>query len=148
MVQEGSRFDNPESQRKLAQIMGISRNKESLKYYERSANQGDVQAQNDLGEIYVHGNIVPKDYKVALYWLRKAAQQGHSMAQNNLGNHYHNGFGVEVNIEEALHWYKLSADQGNPMAMRNIASIYSTIIKDQDTAIRYYEKSAKFVNNI
>ena len=139
-------IDNPESQRKLAQIMGISRNKESLKYYERSANQGDVQAQNDLGEIYVHGNIVPKDYKVALYWLRKAAQQGHSMAQNNLGNHYHNGFGVEVNIEEALHWYRLSADQGNPMAMRNIASIYSTIIKDQDTAIRYYEKSANLGN--
>ena len=139
-------IDNPESQRKIALIMVALGNKDGVEFYEKSANQGDAQAQNDLGELYGSDNIVSRDYKVSLYWIRKAAQQGHSTAQNNLGAHYQNGSGVEVNIKEALHWYGLSADQGNTNAMRNIASIYSTVIKDQYTAIEFYEKAANLGN--
>jgi len=139
-------LNNHQSLKEIAFIMTSKGNAKGLQYYEEAANQGNIGAQNELGEIYFHGSLVPQDYKVALYWIRKAAQSGHPMAQNNLGVSYQNGNGVEVDIEEALHWYKLSADQGNSLAMRNLGSIYSTFKKDYKAAISYYEKSADLGN--
>ncbi|WP_069471054.1 zinc ribbon domain-containing protein [Candidatus Marithrix sp. Canyon 246] len=44
------------------------------------ANQGDMQAQADLGDIYLN----KEHYTEAFKWYRKAAEQGHTLAQQNL----------------------------------------------------------------
>ena len=53
------------------------------------AEQGDAQAQFNLGEMYRTGEGVAQDYKEAAAWFRKAADQGDAQAQLNLGVMYY-----------------------------------------------------------
>ena len=55
------------------------------------AEQGDAEAQNNLGVMYANGNGVAQDDKQAAFWFRKAADQGEAMAQFNIGRMYFNG---------------------------------------------------------
>ena len=45
---------------------------EVVKWYRKSADQGDAVAQNILGIMYEKGNGVEKDYVEALKWYNKA----------------------------------------------------------------------------
>ena len=51
---------------------------------QRAAEQGDAEAQSNLGFMYVKGQGVPKDEAKAVHWYEKAAEQGHAKAQKNL----------------------------------------------------------------
>ena len=55
----------------------------------RLAEDGDAEAQNDLGVMYGNGEGVPQDYKEAVKWYRLAAEQGVAAAQYNLGGMYY-----------------------------------------------------------
>ena len=44
--------------------------------FRKAAEQGDAQAQNNLGLCYDNGDGVAKDSQQAVYWWRKAAEQG------------------------------------------------------------------------
>ena len=54
-----------------------------------------------MGQIYLNGLGVEKDYATALNWLRKAAGQNSSQAQNLLGFMFDNGLGVTADLAEA-----------------------------------------------
>ena len=58
------------------------------------ANQGNAEAQTNLGVMYVSGSEVSQDYAKAFEWYTKAANQGYAVAQSNLGVMYINGQGV------------------------------------------------------
>ena len=49
------------------------------------AEQGVAHAQNVLGEIYMYGEGIPKDFDEAAKWFRLAAEQHHRRAQFILG---------------------------------------------------------------
>ncbi len=49
------------------------------------AEQGNAEAQYNLGLMYAKGQGVPQDYAAAVNWWRKAAEQGYADAQNILG---------------------------------------------------------------
>ena len=49
------------------------------------AEQGDVDAQFNLGWCYYMGEGVPQDKVEAAKWYRKAAERGNVLAQCNLG---------------------------------------------------------------
>ena len=51
----------------------------------RLAEQGEVEAQNRLGDMYTYGPGVPRDTAEAVKWYRMAADQGDAKAQNSLG---------------------------------------------------------------
>jgi TPR repeat protein len=55
------------------------------------AEQGDANAQFNLGFMYDNGEGVPQDYAEAVRWYRLAAEQGNAFAQVNLGIMYANG---------------------------------------------------------
>ena len=57
---------------------------ESVKWYRKAAEQGDVMSQHILGECYDKGIGVKKDKKEAVQWWRKAAQQGNRGSQREL----------------------------------------------------------------
>jgi len=77
------------------------------------ANQGNVEAQYDLGVRYANGEGVPQDYAQAVKWYRLAADQGLVEAQFNLGLKYDNGQGVPQDDVQAHMWFNLAAAQGN-----------------------------------
>ena len=57
--------------------------KEIVKWWTMAAEQGHVEAQKGLGEVYYYGEEgVPKDYKEAAKWYRMAAEQGDKEARD------------------------------------------------------------------
>ena len=48
------------------------------------AKSGVMEAQVNLGHMYIRGDGVKKDYAEAAKWYKKAAEQGYAEAQFNL----------------------------------------------------------------
>jgi TPR repeat protein len=78
------------------------------------ADQGNANAQFNLGVIYDRGQGVPQDYAQAVAWYRKAAEQGDPFAQFNLCVMYANSHGVTQDYIEALMWFLLGSS-GTPV---------------------------------
>ena len=57
---------------------------EALKWYRMAAEQGDADAQNNLGVMYECGYGVDRDLPRARYWYKKAVEQGDEFAKANL----------------------------------------------------------------
>ena len=57
---------------------------EAVKWYRLAAEQGNVDAQYNLGDMYARGDGVPEDDAAAVKWLRLAAEQGHADAEFSL----------------------------------------------------------------
>jgi hypothetical protein len=83
------------------------------------AEQGDADAQYNLGIMYATGEGVPEDDAEAVRWYRLAAEQGLAAGQRNLGFMYGTGLGVRENDVLAYMWSNLSAAQGDETAQRN-----------------------------
>jgi len=88
------------------------------------AQQGNAQAQYNLGWQYDAGLIVTQDYKEAVKWYRKSAEQGNAQAQHGLGWVYTNGAGVIQDYKEAVKWYRKSAEQGYAAAQTGLGLMY------------------------
>ena len=69
---------------------------------ERRAQQGEPEAQTELGDRYADGLGVAKDEVKAVEWYRKAAEQGLAKAQHSLGGMYFNGRGVGKDESKAF----------------------------------------------
>jgi uncharacterized protein len=89
---------------------------EEMKEWRQAAEQGDAQAQINLGLAYDFGNSVPEDDTEAVKWYRKAAEQGLAGAQFNVGLMYAYGEGVPEDDAEAVKWYRMAAEQGHANA--------------------------------
>jgi len=89
------------------------------------AAEGDVEAQLNLGYIYLYGaNGTNIDYKQALSYYEAAAAQNNPVALNNLGSLYFSGIGTDVDYAKALHFFEEAAKQGSSDAAVNLAIIY------------------------
>jgi TPR repeat protein len=109
----------------------------ALKEFLPLADQGNVIAQYNLGNMYSDGQGVPKDDAEAVRWYRLAADQGYANAQYNLGVMYVNGTGLLKDDTEAVRWYRLAADQGNANAQYNLGVMHANgrgVPKDLTTA--------------
>ena len=89
----------------------------------RLADQGDAQAQCELGFRYAHGYGVSRDDQEAVRWYRQAADQGDAYAQNTLGYMYHDGKGVQKDSIQAYMWWVLSAEQGFRLAKESLETV-------------------------
>ena len=77
-----------------------------------AAEQGDAEAQLNLGICFAIGDGVNKNREHAAKWYRKSAEQGNPEAQYCLGACYSNGDGVTEDAEESMKWLQKAADQG------------------------------------
>ena len=82
------------------------------------AEQGNAEAQGNLGYMYDNGEGVSQDNAQASHWYHKAAVQGHEQAQYNLGLFYATGKGIPQNYVEAYAWWSIAA-QENEDAKKN-----------------------------
>ena len=117
-----------------------------VKWRQASAEQGNADAQNILGNMYEHGRGVTKDYAKAVEWYRKSAEQGYVYAQNNLGRMYYYGRGVSRDYAKAMKWYRKSAEQGDVTAQYNLGEMYyygRGVSRDYAKAVEWYRKSAE-----
>ena len=92
----------------------------ALREFRPLAEQGNAEAQFNLGAMYNFGYGVPQDYAEGMKWLRKAAEQGNAPAQYNLGIMYAMGTGVSTNNVRAYMWWSLAKAQGQVKAAGNL----------------------------
>jgi uncharacterized protein len=102
---------------------------QALKWYNLSAEQGNVDSQINLGIIYANGFAdVRKDYAKALKWYRLSAEQGNALGQSILAGLYVKGFGVLKDNVTAYMWYNIASANGD-----EIAGKYRDEVADQMT---------------
>ncbi len=94
-----------------------------VKWYRAAAEQGDAEAQSNLGVCYKNGWGVNEDMAEAVKWFRAGAEQGYVQAQYSLGVCYENGWGVSKDIAEAVKWYRAAAEQGNEAAKKALQNL-------------------------
>jgi TPR repeat protein len=114
---------------------------EAMRLYRAAADQGNAQAQSNIGSLYENGLGVAQDYVEAGRWYRKAADQGNASSQNNVGWLFQQG----QDYTEAMGWYRKAADQGNAVAQANIGWLYQSglgVAQDYAEAMRWGRKAA------
>ncbi len=90
----------------------------------RAAEQGDANAQYNLGCRYRDGKDIQQDFIEAVKWLSQSARQGHAGAQFALAVCYQDGKGVSEDDTEAAKWYRQAADQGHADAQHSLGNCY------------------------
>jgi uncharacterized protein len=109
------------------------------------AEQGDVQAQFDLGTLFYYGKGVAENPEAAFAWFKKAADKGHAAAQYAVGRMYYYGKGVEQNGKEALLWFRKSAENGSADAQFALGVMYQfgkSVEKDLKEAAKWFRSAA------
>jgi hypothetical protein len=96
---------------------------QSLARHQQAAEQGDPEAQVQLGLLYEQGQGVERNLDEASRWFQLAAEQGYAPAQANLGDLYEFGDGIRSN-KAAAHYYRLAAKQGYRDAQLDLARLY------------------------
>ena len=75
---------------------------EALSRWGDAAQRGDVQAQYNLGRMYMTSEGSARDYETAYDWLLRAATRGHAEAQNHIGWMFSNALGLPLDGIDAI----------------------------------------------
>jgi TPR repeat protein len=151
----GSELRNGQKRSKELKAVIIMENPRRSKFAEFNAlkikaEQGNVEAQLIMGNLYLKGEDVLKDHEEAFKWYLKAAEQGNAIAQFNIGFYYYKSDLVDNtevflrNRVEAVKWFRKAAEQGNADAQCYLGDCYSNgfgVVNDQVEAVKWFRKA-------
>ena len=123
-------------------------------WYEKSAMQGNHNAEYHLANCYDSGIGVKKSYANAAKWMEKAATSGDAAAQCKLAVYYQIGQGVSRNDEAAYEWFKKASEKNPPvdgdygtafakLALADCLMSGKGVDKDEKKAIAIYNEFVK-----
>ncbi len=142
----------PEAQITMAILyengMGVLKDIEkAIDWYTKAAQEGLVEAQFLLGQLYDNYCYINKNYKQkASKWTEKAAKKGHVQAQYKLSYIYTYGHGVHKDAKQAIKWCRKATEQDYVPAQLELGHQYSygvSLSKDLLKASEWYTKAAK-----
>jgi TonB family protein len=90
------------------------------------AEQGNVEAETDLGYLYQYGLSVQKDEGKALELFQKSAAQGYAPSETCLGVLLMKGTSVDRDFSKAMSLFQSAAAKGYVHASENIALMYDS----------------------
>lgn len=126
LLQKAAEAGNPVASFRLA-VQALSGEKPELLtgygYLLAAANGNLVEAQNEMGLLYLSGKFAGTDTIAGIAWLTRAAKAGYAQAQNNLATLYERGAGTEQSLENAGQLYALAANQGHGPATLALARL-------------------------
>ena len=120
---------------------------EAVKWYKKSADQGNKYAQSNLAYRYLKGEGgVEKSKEKALELFQKSAEQGLVSAQYKLGSLYSEYVGTHNKVK-SFEWYKKAADQKHADACYEVGVLYlygadNVVEKNEAEAFNYFKISA------
>jgi TPR repeat protein len=96
--------------------------KKYMYWLEKSANNGDADAQWAIGQAYLGEDFpeIKPNLKLAISYISKAGKAGNPYAQSYMGDHLFR----KKNIAEALKWYELAANQNLDDAQLKVIFFY------------------------
>jgi len=119
--------------------------KEAAKWYQRAAEQGHADAQNELAWLYGNGLGVPQSHNKAAFWFHKAAVQGHEEAKQHSPTAIEAKRTIElVNIEVELNRLLHLSRRGNVKAQCDLAKKCIEYCNNEKDA-EYYEKMLRWL---
>ena len=143
----GQEVNNPHSENGgdgASSVKNENQGKEWLKEKLFLAEQGDSNAQYELGMCYFTGEYnCQKDNSKAVEWLEKAANQGHAEAQVALGDwcvEQAQG-GNKKQRDKAIQYYTKAANQDNAEAAYKLGELHHK--RDKKTACHWYQRAAE-----
>ncbi|KAG2373129.1 hypothetical protein C9374_012861 [Naegleria lovaniensis] len=108
------------------QCMSVKDYSNAKRYFNKSAQHGNVGALLKLGMMYEKGTGVAQNFKTAMELFKQAADQGNAKAQFKVGTCYENGHGSEHGIDYrmAKKYYLKAAQQNYVKAQLNLGLLY------------------------
>lgn len=95
---------------------------EAKSLFTKAQGLGFLDAQANLGVLYIFGQGVPKDAKVAADLFRDGAEKGNALCMLNYSICYDQGVGVTKSAAQAKVWLLKAATGGNREAIARTAS--------------------------
>lgn len=108
------------------------------------AVDGNAQAENYLGLVYLKGIGTKKDAQKAFKHIYSAALKGYPNAQYNLGRLYKYGLGCELSFDAAIQWFETATANGNQRAAYSLGYMYFKgfgVPQDYKKSVYWFEKS-------
>ncbi|MBT4890338.1 MAG: hypothetical protein HON65_12375 [Rhodospirillales bacterium] len=126
---------------------------EAEKWFEKAANLGHAEAQNDLvviqeklGLMYYEGQGVKQNSNEAIKWFHKAAERGNIFSQTRLAYIYISGTGTQQDFSKAEIWSRKAAQQGDATAQYYLGLMYQEgdgVAQDYDESVTWYRMAAE-----
>lgn len=114
------------------------------------AEDGHVDAQFLLSDLYLTGKLGDADAKKGLNMLEQAAEAGHVRARSMMGVQYINGKAVEKDLEKGVAYITSAAQSGNIQAIHMMGFLHfhgEGVEKDLSRAASFYQAAAKAGDN-
>jgi uncharacterized protein len=112
----------------------------------QAAEAGDVEAQRNLGLMYVEGRGVQRNDGEALRLFRLAGEQGDAEAQHHVGWILEKSSGASKDHAEAVRWFRRAAEQNFAAAQVSLVIAYEQgrgVRQDDAQAVRWLRQAAK-----
>jgi TPR repeat protein len=111
-------------------------------FFKQAADSGSILGMAKVGDCYLQGVGVERDFTLAYRYLLKAAKRQHAGAQALIGLMYQHGNGVDQNLVKAYTWFLIA---GRDPLVATDTLLYSLqekmtqeeIIKARELAKRY-----------
>ena len=112
----------------------------------QAAEQGEMEAQYQIGQMFYYGQGVAQDYNAAEKWFRRAAEQGHLNAQNSYAFIYAEGRGFSKDPTKAAEWFRRAAEKGLAKSQSNLGMLYRLgegVSQDHREAVKWFRRAAE-----
>jgi len=106
--------------------------------------EGNAEAENYLGMLYLKGIGVQKDPSKAFSYFSKAADKAYPKAQYNLGRLYKYGIGCTIDFTKAMDWFVIATENGNQRAAYSLGYMYYKgfgVAQSYKEAVYWFERS-------
>ncbi len=143
LLEQAAREPSPPSDFKIMNTKEIA--EENGKRGGACGDSCDPGSMVAIGQLYLAGDGLKKDYGEAMSWFRRAAEGRNSLGMWKVGILYENGWGVHADRNEAKSWYTKAADAGEDRANVSIGLLYQHgwgVPKDYVEARRWYLKAS------
>jgi len=113
LLKQSSQSFDRDAAKKLGDQYFESDPNEALKWYEKAANAGHIEAAYIAGVMYAENFEIRPNSKRSAELLKMAAEGGHAAAQADYGLLVYQGAGTERSEAEAAEWFGKSAKGGD-----------------------------------
>jgi TPR repeat protein len=111
----------------------------AMKCFILAAEQGNMSAQSQLGDMYDNGKWVEASLDEAIKWYKLAAENGDGDAIYYLGYLFYRGDDVEQDYKEAYYWFSKDGFYDIPNYIRG--DMYFHVDQNYKLALACYRKS-------